>query len=292
VTAHLAGKVADPVRGTLRLLTSGGRPYFLDPAGNHWRVVYFVDNTYTIDVARSPAQIAAAARAFGEFQHQLVDLPAPRLHETIHNFHYTPGRFQALQDAIARDAVNRAAQCRVEIAFALARQPITTVVTDAIASGAIPERITHNDTKINNILFDRDTDQTVCVIDLDTVMPGSALYDFGDMVRSSAGDFQENEKDLSRVALVPERFAALVEGYTAAAGFLNDREFELLPFAGRLLTFECGIRFLTDYLMGDKYFRISHPTENLDRARTQLRFVAELERREAELVAVVKRRQR
>ena len=291
-TVHLKTKVVDPGRNALTLFLSPDRQPYAHIDEMYWRAFNYVENTVSISVVEHTRQAREAARAFAEFQKQLVDLPGPRLHETIVNFHCTPVRFRAFQDAVAKDPLNRATTCRPEIDFVLAREAMTTVVTDAMANGGVPERITHNDTKINNILFDKDTDQAVCVIDLDTLMPGSVLYDFGDMVRSSAGEFKENEKDLSKVTLHLELFEALVEGYLGAADFLTPREFELIPFAGPLLTFECGSRFLADYLLGDEYFRIHYPEENLDRARTQFKFVEDMEAQAEAMATIVSHHRR
>jgi hypothetical protein len=220
----------------------------------------------------------------------LADLPSPPLHETIPDFHHTPKRFAAFREAVEADPLGRAAECREEIEYCMGLESRTGIVSDALASGEIPNRVTHNDTKINNVLFDEATGEGICVIDLDTVMPGSALYDFGDMVRTSAGHFEENEKDLSKVFVDLDRFECLVRGYLdAGRDFLTKREIDLLCFSGVLLTFECGIRFLGDYLKGDVYFKIHHPEENLDRARTQFELVRSIYEHEDAMQGIVKR---
>ncbi len=287
-TRHLQTKVKNPDRNALSLyLTKRGRPYYHSRRGNYWRATSYIDNTFVVSVIEDNHTARNAARAFAQFQKQLVDLPGPRLHETIVGFHYTPGRYEALIDAIESDPRDRAAACSREISFAVEREDLTTVITEAMAAGSVPERIAHNDTKINNVLFDCDTKEAVCVVDLDTLMPGSALYDFGDLVRSSAGGFAENEKDLSKVELLLDRFEALVEGYLSEADFLTRRELDLLAFCGKLITFECGTRFLADYLKGDEYFRIHYPEENLDRCRTQFKLVEEMEKHQSDMEAIV-----
>jgi Ser/Thr protein kinase RdoA (MazF antagonist) len=274
-----ASGVPDAHRRALRLIpTVAGRSWHIDQAGNRWRCYDFIEGATGHDVVRSAAQAEAAAKSFGAFQALLADLPGGRLHETIPDFHHTPGRFTRFQSALAKDSNGRAASAAPEIAFALARAHEVGVVVDALRDGSLPERVTHNDTKLNNVLLDDVTQEGVCVIDLDTVMPGSALYDFGDLVRTSTSPAAEDETDLSKVTMQLPMFEALVRGYLASArGFLTPREVELLPFAGKLITFEIGLRFLTDWLEGDTYFKIKRPTHNLDRTRTQFKLVASIE---------------
>ena len=284
VCAHAHAKLSaagttDAHRRALRLTpTHQGKAWHVDQAGNRWRCYDFIEGATGHDVVRSPAQAESAAKAFGAFQALLADLPGERLHETIPDFHHTPSRFARFQAALAKDSHGRAAAAGPEIAFALARAGEVSVVVDALRDGSLPERVTHNDTKLNNVLLDDVTQEGVCVIDLDTVMPGSALYDFGDLVRTSTSPAAEDETDLALVRMQLPMFAALVRGYLASArGFLTPREKELLPFAGKLITFEIGLRFLTDWLEGDTYFKIKHPTHNLDRCRTQFKLVASIE---------------
>jgi Ser/Thr protein kinase RdoA (MazF antagonist) len=274
-----AGGTRDAHRRALRLIPSHqGRAWHVDPSGNRWRCYDFIEGATGHDVVRSPAQAEEAAKAFGAFQALLADLPGERLHETIPDFHHTPSRFARFQASLATDSHGRAAAAGPEIAFALARAHEVGVVVDALRDGSLPERVTHNDTKLNNVLLDDVSQEGVCVIDLDTVMPGSALYDFGDLVRTSTSPVAEDETDLSLVRMQLPMFAALVRGYLATArGFLTPREKELLPFAGKLITFEIGLRFLTDWLEGDTYFKIKRPTHNLDRCRTQFKLVASIE---------------
>ncbi len=225
VTTHLGHAVAplpDASRRALSLIPArDGQPWHRDAAGYYWRVYLFIEEARTYDAVQSPAQAFAAAYAFGRFQKLLADLPAPRLHDTIPDFHHTPKRFAALQQAIEKDAVNRAASARAEIAFALRHQPLTRVLLDA----RLPERVTHNDTKFNNVMLDDATGEGICVIDLDTVMPGLALYDFGDMVRTTTSPTREDERDLSQVVMQFPMYQALVEGYlSTAAEFLTRDE--------------------------------------------------------------------
>ena len=270
VTKHLAGKVAgepESDRRALRLIpTRDGAKWLRDDNGSAWRAYWMIERARTVDAVSVPEQAFESGKAFGEFQKMLADLPAPRLHETIPDFHHTPKRFAALARAIEQDAVNRAKAAEAEIAFALAQEPMTRVLLEA----GLPERVTHNDTKINNVMLDEATGEGVCVIDLDTVMPGLALYDFGDMVRTATNLTAEDECDLNKVRMEFGLYEALLRGYlTTAGGFLTQEERRLLAFSGRLITFEIGMRFLTDYLEGDRYFKVHHEGQNLDRCRTQ-----------------------
>jgi len=296
VTEHIQSRLAqtpgtDTKRCTLTIIpTVDNQLYYQDDEGNSWRTYIFIPGAQTRDVIDQPRQAYEAARAFAGFQSLLSDLPQPPLHEVIPFFHHTPSRYQALVEAIADDARNRASTCKAEIDFALARMDEAGLAIEGLASGALPSRVTHNDTKINNVMLDDSSGEYVCVIDLDTVMPGTVLYDFGDQIRTSVGHFEENEKDLSKVYVDMALFEQLVDGYLSVArDFLVNREIELLWSAGRLITGEIGVRFLTDYLQGDTYFKTSYPDENLDRTRSQLRFVAELENNREAMEAIVEK---
>lgn len=299
VTTHLQAKFAgwpghDPRQETLTLVpTRTGASFLHDAAGHFWRMYVFIEGARTLEVAEHPAQAREAARAFARFQRLLADLPPPRLAETIPGFHDTPRRFAALERSIAADRCNRAALAGPEIAFARAREALTPVVVAGLAAGTLPERITHNDTKINNVMLRTGDDCGQAVIDLDTVMPGSVLYDFGDQVRTTTCTGGEDERDLAQVRFRPELFEALVAGYLEEAGaFLTPGEVDLLAFCGRLITLEIGLRFLTDFLDGDVYFRTRYPEHNLVRTRTQFARLRAMEAAADAMAAAVARSRR
>lgn len=281
----------DASRRALTLIpTREGAAFHVDAEGGLWRMYLFIERATGHDRIEHASQAESAARAFGAFQKLLVDLPGGPLHETIPQFHDTRSRFAALVRAIEADPRNRAAEVRDEIAFALARETDTGVLLEHQQAGRIPTVVTHNDTKLNNVLLDDATGEGLCVIDLDTVMPGLALYDFGDMVRTATNSAAEDERDLARVEMRMPIFEALARGYLASAGeFLCPLEKELLPFAGKLLTLECGLRFLTDYLQGDVYFKIHRPEHNLDRCRNQFRLMESIEHQGDAMQAFVAR---
>ena len=255
--------------------------------GTWWRVFIFIEEVETVEVMQTPEQAFLVGQAFAGFQNQLADLPAPRLHETIPHFHNTVKRYEAFQAALHADAFNRAREVRPEIAFFEARAERCGRLLKRHEKGELPERITHNDTKLNNILLDTVTGEGVCVIDLDTVMPGLALYDFGDMCRTGTAAAAEDEQDLGKVRCRLEMFAALTRGYCSAARFLVPAEKEELAFSAQLITLTIGLRFLTDFLSGDTYFRIHRPGHNLDRCRTQQQMVLSMERQADEMERLV-----
>ena len=282
VTAHLSGKFSsrpDAARRALALVPArDGKPFHRDAAGDFWRVFPFIEKTHTVDVVSSPSQAFAAARAFGQFQKLLADLPAPSLHEVIPDFHHTPKRFAALEKVVAADAFNRAALAKPEIEFALRHRAICNALLDA----NLPERVTHNDTKINNVLLDDATGEGVCVIDLDTVMPGLAPCDFGDLVRSATNAAAENERDLAKVEMSFPIFELLLRGYLSeAAEFLTAEEKSLLPVSGQVIALELGLRFLADFLSGDAYFKTRREGENLDRCRAQFKLFESIRAQES-----------
>jgi Ser/Thr protein kinase RdoA (MazF antagonist) len=287
VTDHLRDK-GEP---TLNIVpTVDGNDVHRDTLGNYWRAYLFVEDADAFEVAASAGQASEAARAFGRFQILLADLPGPRLRETIPNFHDTPARFRALQAAISTDPRQRAKLAVPEIEFALSHEADVHVLQDACARGEIPERIAHNDTKLNNVLFARTTGRALCVTDLDTVMPGLVLHDFGDLVRTTTSPASEDEQDLSKVVLQLPMFEALIQGYLDAAGLLlTAAEKELLAFSGKVITLETGIRFLTDFLSGDTYFKVQREGQNLDRCRTQFALVRDMEQQENTLRSIVAR---
>jgi aminoglycoside phosphotransferase (APT) family kinase protein len=302
VTAHQHAVLArertpDAARRALALVpTRDGAHVLVDADGECWRTYHFIEGASSHDVVRSAADALAVAEAFGRFQAQLADLPGGRLHETIPRFHHARDRFEALRRVAREDPHGRLAGARPEFAFIAAREGIVDRLQDARARGALPERVAHNDTKLNNVLLDDETGEPMCIIDLDTVMPGLVLHDFGDLVRTATSPAAEDERDLSRVGARAELFAALVEGYLrGAGGFLVPAERAELAFAGRLVTLMLGMRFLTDHLAGDRYFRIHRAGHNLDRCRVQLRLVESLEQlggRLSELVECAEARRR
>ncbi len=295
VTRHINSKVlrrkTDLGGQTLNLFPArAGGTWVEDADGGVWRCYNFIEGCVTYDVVENTRQAYQAARAFGSFQDLVSDLDPKSIKETIPDFHHTRKRFQRLQEAAAANPVGRLESVRAEYDFVCAREALTGVLLDEVAAGRIPLRVTHNDTKINNVMIDSETDEAVCVIDLDTVMPGLALYDFGDLVRSATSPAAEDETDLTKVKMQMPLFEALVEGYLdSASEFINDVEIRYLPLAGKLMTLEVGIRFLTDHLEGDVYFKTHRPDHNLDRCRTQLKLVECIEAQEAAMNAFVRK---
>ncbi len=254
---------------------------------NPWRLYEFLEGYTSRDVVEEPQQAYDVARAFAKFQNDCADIPAPRLDDIIVKFHDTPDRMRQLDEAVKVNYQNRLEKVKDELAFVESWRKNTSRIVDLMAAGEIPERVTHNDTKINNVLVA--PDGTAVVIDLDTTMPGSALYDFGDMVRTSSAAAAEDEKDLSKVYSKKEYFEQLVKGYLEGAKFLNEAEIANLAFSGRLMTFEVGIRFLADYLKGDVYFHTAYDDHNLVRARTQFKMVQSMEEQAADYEAIVQK---
>jgi Ser/Thr protein kinase RdoA (MazF antagonist) len=286
VTRHLRSKQQNSGdRCVLSLVpTITSESHTLDLNGATWRMYSFVEGTVSYDEPPNAEVAREVAKAFGEFQRDLLDLPPDSLFEPLPDFHHTRKRFDALLEAVAEDRAGRLAHCRDEVRFIMERERDTSVLTSLAESGTVPTHVTHNDTKINNVLLDMTTGKHKCVIDLDTVMPGLTLYDFGDLVRTATCTAAEDEDDLSRVTIDLNLFRAVTEGYVEAIGMcLSDVERDHLVFAGKLITLETAIRFLTDHLNGDRYFKIHRPNHNLDRCRAQLRLVEEIERNQAEM---------
>ncbi len=283
VTEHILRKIRivhnETKKRTIRLLrTPDNKPYVYDRNGSCWRAYVFIERARAYDVLENPTQAHCIAKAFGEFQHQLIDLPGKRLHDTIPDFHNTPKRIEQLEEAVKNDPLDRVKNIREEIDFILERKEEAGTLLRLNKEGSIPERITHNDTKCNNILIDDLSGEGICVIDLDTVMPGLSLYDFGDMVRSGTNPADEDELDLSKVCMRFDMYQALFEGFCSSAGaFMTAAEKESLPLSGKLITLEIGTRFLTDYINGDTYFKIKRTHHNLERCRTQLKLVQSIE---------------
>lgn len=290
VTNFLRKKIelngGNPDRETLTVVkTLNGENYYRYDDENVFRMYLFIEDTISIEDDKTYDDLYEAGIGFGRFQRMLNDFPVETLHETIPNFHHTPKRVEALKQAISENKAGRRDSVQAEIEFALERASFTDTVLKGMEDGRIPLRVTHNDTKINNILFDKHTRKAVTVIDLDTVMPGSMLYDFGDALRVGASTGAEDETDLGKVNFDSKAFEYFAKGYITEMGdFLTDDELALLPFSVKLMTYECGIRFLTDYLNGDTYFKIHREHHNLDRTRTQFKLVADLEKIEQDLL--------
>lgn len=293
VTKHITEKIkeagGDYKRENLNFLPcKSGEYYFRDENDGSWRLYIYVDEALTYNKPKSNDTFRNAGRSFGRFMKLLDGYPAETLHETIKNFHYTPARYENFLKATEADIKGRKALCQDEIQFVVDHKADTHKLTDLIAEGVLPLRVTHNDTKLNNVLFDINTDKGICVIDLDTIMPGLSLYDFGDSIRSGANKAAEDEADLSKVGIDLSLFEVYVDGFLSeTAESLNDAEIENLAFGAKLMTFECGMRFLTDYLEGDVYFRTTHPEHNIIRARNQFKLVADMEAHMDEMNAIV-----
>lgn len=279
VTEHITGKLkqqADPLADRMLkvIATDDDTGCYKDPDGNYWRAYNLIEGAVTYDTIEQPQLAREAARMFGWFQRMLADLPGSQLCETIPGFHNTPKRFETFKKALEADACGRAKGITEEIDFALEHESICGKLLALADTGEIPIRVTHNDTKINNVMFDKETSKGVCVIDLDTVMPGLSLYDFGDMVRTATSFGDENQRDLSKVSMRMDMFEPLVRGFASeTAGFMTEAEKANLVFAGKLITFEQYIRFLGDYIAGDVYYKIEYKTHNLDRSRTQMKLI-------------------
>jgi Ser/Thr protein kinase RdoA (MazF antagonist) len=295
ITDHLRRKVisagGNPDRETLTLVpTRTGKTYHKTKDGLYWRSYTFIEDALTYQTPASMRHVYNAARAFGNFQKMLDDFPVDRLFDTIPDFHNTPKRYQTFIRAVEMDEHNRASGVRDEIEFVMRRADEMHVVVDLIEQGRLPERVTHNDTKYNNVMIDDLTGESLCVIDLDTVMGGSALYDFGDAIRSISNTAAEDERDLSQVRFSLETFQYYARGYLdATINALTPDEIDHLPFSARLMTLECGIRFLTDYLEGDVYFRTHRENHNLDRCRTQFKLVQEMEENYQEMMQTIEK---
>lgn len=284
VTEFLRGRGQE----TLDIIpTKDGRTY-ADIASGAWRVYDFIEHTVSYSLVPNADVFRESGAAFGEFQQTLAEFDASQLTEPIAHFHDTPHRFADFKAALAEDKLGRAATCQPEIDFFLKHENQYAAVTDGLADGSIPLRVTHNDTKLNNILMDAETGKARAIIDLDTIMPGSMLYDFGDSIRFGASTALEDEKDLDKVHFSTEYFRAYAEGFIGAVHeSVTPREAELFAFAGNLMTMECGMRFLADYLAGDTYFATKYPEHNLVRARTQIKLVEEMEAKAGEIRAIV-----
>ena len=295
VTHFLKEKISaaggNPQRETLDFVfTSEGKPYYIDGFGEYWRAYHYIDHVYALDQVKNPDDFYQSALSFGRFQQMLADYPADTLHETIPDFHNTAIRFGAFEKAVAEDICHRAAGVQEEIQFVKQHYDLACVLSNLMEQGKLPLRVTHNDTKSNNVLIDETTKKGLCVIDLDTVMPGLAVNDFGDSIRFGASTAAEDETDLSKVSCSMELYEAYVRGFLeGCGGRLTDEEILALPLGAKVMTYECGMRFLTDYLSGDTYFKIHRPEHNLDRARTQFKLVADMEAKWDQMKAIVQK---
>ncbi len=295
VTSFLRERImkngGNPDRETLTVIpTKAGNAYFVDSEGDYWRSYIFIEGATSFDKVENPEDFYQSAVAFGNFQCLLAKYPAETLHETILGFHDTKARFAVFQKAVADDVCGRAASVKEEIDFYLAHEDVANVFGDLLEKGEVPLRVTHNDTKLNNIMIDDETHKGICVIDLDTVMPGLAMNDFGDSIRFGASTAAEDEPDLNKVWCDMDLFELYAKGFIEGCdGKLTGKEIELLPMGAKVMTFECGMRFLTDYLQGDIYFKIHREHHNLDRARTQMKLVQDMEAKWDTMNAIVKK---
>ena len=293
VTNHLRKAViangGDPERECLTVYPAkDGKPYYIDTDGKFWRCYNFISDAHSCQSVENKEVFFNAAKAFGKFQNMLADYPGETLSETIPNFHNTRSRIADFKKAVADNLSGRAENVKEEIEFVLSREADCSVLVDLLAAGELPLRVTHNDTKLNNVMFDNKTNEGICVVDLDTVMPGLSLYDFGDSIRFGASTASEDEKDLSKVSMSLELFKAYTLGYLTTAGeSLTAKEIEYLPFSSKLMTLECGMRFLGDYINGDTYFKTAYPEHNLDRCHTQFVLVADMENKMDEMKKIV-----
>ena len=288
VTEYLRGVTSDP-RGVMTLIkTTEGKDFLTYEDGSFWRIYEFVEDSICLQAPETPEDFYQSAVAFGNFQQQLKDFPAHTLCEVIPNFHNTADRYRLFREALAADVCGRAAQVQAEVDFALARESEAATLVNMLAAGELPLRVTHNDTKLNNVMLDAATRKPLCVVDLDTVMPGLSLYDFGDSIRFGAATAAEDEKDLSKVEMDLDLYGIYTKGFLSACPGLTKMEREMLPMGAKLMTLECGVRFLTDYLNGDVYFKTHYDGQNLDRCRTQFKLVADMESKWDAMKRIVK----
>lgn len=295
VTAFLHDKIekngGDPFRETVNLIpTKEGKSYYQETENDYWRCMVYITDTFSLETVERPEEFYESGLAFGRFQSLLSDYPAETLHETIVNFHNTKSRFADFKKAVEADVAGRAKDVKEEIQFVLDREADAGFFVDLIEKGELPIRVTHNDTKSNNVMMDNKTGKGICVIDLDTTMPGLAMYDFGDSIRFGASTGAEDETNLDKISCSMELFDVFTKGFIEGCdGKLTSREIELLPMGAKIMTYECGMRFLADYLQNDIYFKTSRPEHNLDRARTQFKLVADMEKKWDEMAAIVKK---
>ena len=288
ITDFIRNKVSDPRLALHFLTTKDGKFYHEDENGEFWRMYDFVGG-FSLDAPESDADFYQSAVAFGRFQQLLSDFPADTLVETIPEFHNTPDRYRQFKESVAADRMGRLADVRADVDFVLEREEMGSKMQKLREEGVLPLRVTHNDTKLNNVLLDKETRTALCVLDLDTVMPGLSIFDFGDSIRFGAATAAEDEKDLSKMEMDLHLFEVYTRGFLEAATSLTDAEVEALPMGAYTMTLECGTRFLKDYLDGDVYFKVNYPDHNLVRARTQMKLVADMEKKMPEMKAIVAR---
>lgn len=295
VTSYLRNIIikngGDPDRETLNvILTKDGGHFFVDNHGEYWRAYMFIEDAVSYDAVERPEDFYESAVAFGHFQRLLADFPAHTLHETIAGFHDTKARFEVFKQAVKEDKFNRAASVKKEINFVFEHEDVACILGNMLADKELPLRVTHNDTKLNNIMIDKKSGKGICVIDLDTVMPGLAVNDFGDSIRFGASTAAEDERDLDKVACDMGLFELYAKGFIEGCGnSLTPTEIDMMPTGAKVMTFECGMRFLTDYLQGDTYFKIHREGHNLDRCRTQFKLVRDMEEKWDAMKAIVKK---
>ncbi len=295
VTEFLREKIkaggGDPDRETLNLYPAkDGQKHYTDERGQCWRLTLYIEDSVCYDQVEKPEDFYLSGKGFGQFQRMLADFPAGKLEETIPDFHDTPKRLEALRRAVEADTWGYAGRVQKELEFVAAHEAETHVAMDMLRKGELPLRVTHNDTKLNNIMFDAKTGDVLCVVDLDTIMPGLSIFDFGDSIRFGANTGAEDERDLKKVSLSLELFECYVRGFLeGCGGSLTDAEVRMLPMGAKLMTLECGVRFLTDYLEGSVYFRTAYPEHNLVRARSQFALAADMERKWDEMVKIVEK---
>ena len=295
VCSHIKRKIKEEGGDVLRetrtvISTKDGDDYYVDPDGGYWRAFLAIDNVVSYDFPDSCELFYKSAVAFGKFARQLDDYPASTLHEIIPDFHNTKKRMEDFKAYVKADKMGRAAEVEDEIRFALSKEPMCSYITDGLKMGRFKTRVTHNDTKISNVLMDADSGEGVCIIDLDIVMPGSILYDFGDAIRVGASTAPEDETDLSKVGLDLEMFETFVRGFvTELRGYISDEEILSLPMGAYLMTLETGLRFLGDYLNGDVYYHISYPEHNKDRAKNQLCLLSDMGAKIGAMQEIVKK---
>ena len=287
VTSYLRERTEDPY-GVMTIIKTVDGGIFLEDAGEYWRVYDFVEGSVALQAPRNTQDFYESAIAFGDFQTKLDGFPVEKLVETIPNFHNTVDRYRIFKETLAKDVCGRAKDVQAEIDFVLAHEEEMATLQRMRESGELPTRVTHNDTKLNNVLLKADSYKPLCVIDLDTVMPGLSLYDFGDSIRFGAATAAEDEKDLSKVTMSLDMFRIFTEGFLTSCTTLTDKELEMLPMGAKTMTMECGVRFLTDYLDGDHYFAVHREGQNLDRCRTQFKLVQDMESKWEEMHKIIK----